>query len=408
VSLKPDDVVEVGAGIDGHACARGLLARRPSLNVVVVEKESEVGRHQSSRNSGVVHSGLYYLPGSLKARLCVTGRESLISYCDSRGIAIERCGKLVVAVDHSEISRLEELIRRGRANGVVGLERVDPERIQEIEPHCVGLDGLWSPATSIVDFGTVVRAFAEDIRAGGGLIQTDSAVIGINAGPGAVVVRTVRGEIETHHLIACAGLHSDRVAAMSGAKPDPIIVPFRGSYWSLAHTAKQLVRNVIYPVPDPSLPFLGVHATRRVGTSDILVGPNAVLALGREAYSRGSINFTEVRSTLTTRAFARLARRHWRTGVREIWRDANRSSLARAVRRYLPDLRTSDLMPGPSGVRAQAVDRNGSLVDDFVLEAQGRRILHVRNAPSPAATSSLAIADLIVDRAFEAFDWGVA
>jgi L-2-hydroxyglutarate oxidase len=397
------DVVIVGAGIVGLATARELLGRWPRLRLAVVDKESRVAAHQSGHNSGVIHSGIYYSPGSLKARLCEAGGRALIRYCDEHRIPYDLCGKVVVATDDSELPRLAELQRRGEANGVAGLEVIGPERLRELEPHAAGIRALYSPRTGIVNYVAVAESFAADVKALGGEILLDRRVTGIRkVGPNAVVA-TSGGAIETRFLITCAGLYSDRVAALSGAPSDPRIVPFRGDYYILRPERAGLVRSMIYPVPDPSFPFLGVHLTRRI-EGGVWLGPNAVLAFAREGYSRLTINPSELLNVLAFRGFRSLAQKYWRTGLSEMYRDFSQPAFLKALQRYVPELTDAELRPGPSGVRAQALASDGSLVDDFVIH-QDANIMHVRNAPSPAATSSLAIAASIVDSAVASFDF---
>ncbi len=397
------DVVIVGAGIVGLATARELLHRWPNLRLTVVEKEARVAAHQSGHNSGVIHSGVYYAPGSLKARLCVAGGKALIRYCDEHGIPYELCGKVIVAIDESEIPRLEELQRRGIANGVEGLEAIGPDRMREIEPHAVGIRGLHSPKTGIVNYTTVAESYAADVRAAGGDILLNRQVKGIRRKGPTVIVETTAGAIETRFLISCAGLYSDRVAGLSGAPSDPRIVPFRGDYYILRPEKNDLVRSMIYPVPDPLFPFLGVHFTRRI-EGGVWLGPNAVLAFAREGYTRLTFNPSEMLNVLAYRGFFSLARKYWRTGAAEMYRDFNQPAFLKSLRRYMPELVEADLLPGPAGVRAQALMSDGKLVDDFVIH-QDANIMHVRNAPSPAATSSLAIAESIVDSAAASFDF---
>ena len=397
------DVVVVGAGIVGLASARELLRRRPGARLAVVEKEPRVGVHQTGHNSGVIHSGIYYAPGSLKARLCVSGARELYAYCEANGIPTERCGKVIVATDESELGRLEALRERGLANGVDGLEVIGPERLREIEPHCAGIRALWSPGTGIVDFSQVARRYALDVREAGGEIHTGRELRGLRTLPDRVVLETSAGELEATRVVTCAGLHSDRVAALTGGASEPRIVPFRGDYWQLRPEARGLCRNLIYPVPDPAFPFLGVHATRRLDTGEVWLGPNAVLAFAREGYRRLDVRARDLAEALANRGFQRLGRRYWRMGAVEMWRDWSKRAFWRSVRRYLPDAGLADMVPGPSGVRAQALDASGALVDDFVVEVGGDRVLHVRNAPSPAATSSLAIGRLIADAAERTF-----
>jgi len=390
------DVVVVGAGIVGLATARELLRRRPGQRLAVIDKEPRIGAHQTGHNSGVVHSGIYYAPGSLKARLCVAGARELYAYCQERGIPIERCGKVIVATEEAELGRLQALYERGLANGVPGLELIGPERLREIEPHCAGLRAIWSPATGIVDFSEVARHYALDVREAGGEIHTGRELVGLRDDGDAVVLETGAGELRAARVVTCAGLHADRVAALSGGAREPRIIPFRGDYWQLRPDARHLCRNLIYPVPDPAFPFLGVHATRRIGTGEVWLGPNAVLAFAREGYRRRDLRLRDLADALGEPGFRRLARRYWRTGLLELWRDWSKRAFWRSVRRYLPEVELEDMVPGPAGVRAQAVDPSGALLDDFVVDGGGR-VMHVRNAPSPAATSSLALARVVAD-----------
>lgn len=399
------DVVMVGAGILGVATARELHHRMPGLRIAVLDKEPAVGRHQSGHNSGVLHAGVYYQPGSLKAELCVRGKAMMETYAEEHGIAFETCGKVIVALDDSELGRLEDIEARGRANGVPGLQMIGPEQLREIEPHAAGIRALHVPGTGIIDYARVVEAMADGLRAGGVDVLLGHEVLGIASDGDGRVVTTTRGEIRARHVISCAGLHSDRVAAL-GAPAAPQaktqIVPFRGDYYSLLPEARHLCRGLIYPVPDPSLPFLGVHFTRRVD-GEVWAGPNAVLALAREGYARTSFDRRDAAETLRHPGFRRLARRYWRTGGAEMWRDAVKRAFVKELRRYVPEVRPDQLVFGPSGVRAQAVAPDGNMVDDFLLTGDGGS-LHVLNAPSPAATASLAIAERLADEATRSFD----
>ncbi|MBA3780158.1 MAG: L-2-hydroxyglutarate oxidase [Chloroflexi bacterium] len=394
----------MGGGIVGLATAYRLLEARPHLRLAVLEKEPELARHQSGHNSGVVHAGLYYAPGSLKARLCREGKQALEAFCAERNIPLERTGKLVVALDETELPRLAALRERALANRVEGLEEVGRERIRELEPHAAGIRALWSPTTGIVDFRRVCLAYADEVGARGGEIHCDRAVTGVERRPAELVLTTTRGDLLAGSLIACAGLQADRVARLTGDVGPERIVPFRGDYYTLRQEASSLVRGLIYPVPDPRFPFLGVHLTKRID-GQVWAGPNAVLAFAREGYRRRDLDPLELVGVLTDRAFLRLALRFWRTGLAETWRDWSKGAFLRQLRRYLPELRGEQLIPGPSGVRAQALDPDGTLVDDFRL-GQGERVLHVRNAPSPAATSSLAIGRELAQRAITQFGLG--
>jgi (S)-2-hydroxyglutarate dehydrogenase len=401
--VRSYDVVVIGAGILGLAVSRELLSRYPRLRLAVLDKEPSVGQHQTGHNSGVLHSGIYYAPGSLKARLCVQGQRELYAYCEQKGIPTDRCGKVIVASNESELPRLDNLFERGQANGVQGLEMIGPERLREIEPHCVGVRALFSPNTGIVDFSRVTRAYAADVMECGGDVLPGYGVERISDRPGRVVMHTTAGEVEAQHVVACAGLHADRVARLTGGPRDPRIVPFRGDYWVLRPDRRHLARNLIYPVPDPSFPFLGVHFTRRIDDGSVWLGPNAVLAFAREGYRRLDLRPRDLAEALAYRGFQRLAAKFWQTGMQEMVRDFSKEAFLKSLQVYVPELTLADLLPGPSGVRAQALGPDGSLVDDFVFNTQGRRIVHVRNAPSPGATSSLAIGRMIADTASQAF-----
>jgi L-2-hydroxyglutarate oxidase len=397
------DVAVIGAGIVGLATALRLLEVRPDLRLAVLEGEDRVAAHQSGHNSGVVHAGMYYAPGSQKALLCREGKGLLERYCEAHDIPIAFPGKLVVALDDTELPRLAALRTRGEANGVDGLEEVGPERIREIEPHVAGIRALWSPRTGITDFTVVTQAYARDVAARGGAIELSRPVTAIERRADGMVLVTSRGPMRASNVIACAGLWSDRVAAMTGdATPDsPRIVPFRGDYYTLNADAAALVNGLVYPVPDPRFPFLGVHLTRRID-GEVWAGPNAVLAFKRAGYRRRDVSPRDLGEAFANPGFRRLARSFWRMGLSEMWRDASRGAFTREVQRFLPSLRPDQLRFGPSGVRAQALGRDGSLVDDFDLAGSGR-LIHVRNAPSPAATSSLAIGNRLAKQALEQF-----
>ncbi|HEU4658627.1 MAG TPA: L-2-hydroxyglutarate oxidase [Capillimicrobium sp.] len=391
--LPPDrcDVAVVGGGIVGLAVARELMRRHPAERIVVLEREDEIGAHQTGHNSGVVHAGIYYAPGSLKAKLCVAGAREMAELCEARGIPYERCGKLIVATAPSELGRLDELERRGRANGVPGLRRVDADGICELEPHATGIAALHSPATGIADFAAVARAFAGDV----GSVYTGCGVEAVQPRERSIVLRHARGHLEARHAVFCAGAWSDRLAVLAGADPDPRIVPFRGAYLRLKPHRRHLVRSLIYPVPDPSLPFLGVHLTRHT-SGDVLVGPTALLAPGRTAYRLSRFSPRDLAETLGWPGSWRMVRHWWRTGAIELRHAALRSAFVRAAARFVPDLTVDDVEPAFAGIRAQALGRDGRLVDDFVF-SHTERALHVRNAPSPGATSSLAIGRHIAD-----------
>ena len=396
------DVTIVGGGIVGLATALRLQQRRPALTIAILEKEPELATHQTGHNSGVLHAGLYYQPGSLKARLCRDGKTQMEAFAEAHDIPIDHCGKLVVAADPSELARLDALRDRAVANGVPGLEVVDRERIRELEPHAAGIRGLWSPRTGVIDFRRVALAMADELRAGGAEIRTGHTVSAIDVRPSEVVVTTGRGDVTSRLVVTCAGLQADRVAALSGDTGGPSIVPFRGDYYTLSPQASGLVRGLIYPVPDPRFPFLGVHLTKRIDGS-VIAGPNAVLAFAREGYRRRDVDARDLVAALTDRGFLRLAGRYLPTGIAEMWRDWSKSAFVQQLQRYVPELRPDQVTFGPSGVRAQALARNGTLVDDFAFSG-GPRVLHVRNAPSPAATSSLAIGSVLADEAFQRLD----
>ena len=400
------DIAIIGGGIVGLATALRLLERKPRLVLAVIEKEPELLLHQSTHNSGVVHAGLYYPAGSRKARLCREGKAELERFAAEHGIPMERCGKLVVAVDRAEVPGLEALATGARANGVPGLEMVGPERMAEIEPHVAGVAGLYSPTTAIIDFGVVGRAYAQEVQARGGEILLSRPVTSIERWSGSAgedwVVRSASGEVRARAVITCAGLWSDRVAAMTGHAGHERVVPFRGDYLRLRPEARRLVRALIYPVNDPRFPFLGIHLTRRID-GDVWAGPNAVLAFAREGYRLRDVSVRDMREILADRGFLRLAFRFWRAGAAEMLRDIWKPAFAAAVRRYLPELRDEDLVAGPSGVRAQSVRLDGEIVDDFSIGGTGR-VLHVRNAPSPAATASLAIGRELAELAERRFE----
>jgi (S)-2-hydroxyglutarate dehydrogenase len=383
------DVCVVGGGLIGLAVARALVDQFDGLSLVVVDKESEVARHQSSHNSGVVHSGLYYKPGSLKARLCVEGRRATYELCENEGISHDRSGKLVIATMPSEIPALDELERRGVANGLVGMKRLGPEEMREIEPEATGLDALHVPEAGVADFPAIALHHAEALEKAGAVIETNAEVESITQDDDVVTATAGDRRFTARVLVNCAGLHSDRVAALTGITPAVRIVPFRGEYYRLTDEAAPLVRALIYPVPDPRFPFLGVHFTRRIdGTVE--VGPNAILALGREHYRGARPDWRELGSVLSHPGFRKLALKHWRAGTAEMFNSRSARLYARLARRLLPALRREHLIPGGAGVRAQAVDSRGNLVDDFVIETTGRAV-HVLNAPSPGATASIAI-----------------
>ncbi len=391
-------VVIVGGGILGLATARLVAREVADADVVVLEKELDVAQHQTSHNSGVVHAGLYYAPGSLKARLCVRGMSMLKAFCAEHGIAYDECGKLVIATGEGEMARFDALEERARANGVPGLRRLGESELRAIEPSAAGIAALHSPATAIVDFGEVARAMADDARGAGTTVRTGAEVGRVLGAGRTAEIELVDGTVlEADRAIVCAGLHADRLARASHQPAEPRIMPFRGEYWQLRPERRHLVRGLIYPVPDPALPFLGIHLTRKVDGS-VLIGPNAILAFAREGYRRTTFAARDLRDALGWPGAGRLFARYWRTGAAEIHRTLSKRAFLRQAQRYVPELTASDAIRAPAGVRAQAVDRDGTLVDDFRFGTDGP-VLWVRNAPSPAATSSLAIAEEIVQRA---------
>jgi L-2-hydroxyglutarate oxidase len=395
------DLVIVGGGIIGLATALAVTQRYPRLKLVVLEKEDQLAAHQTGHNSGVIHSGIYYKPGSLKAQTCVAGARALVAFCDEHNISYERCGKVVVATSAEELPRLEELLRRGVANGVEGMEMIGPERLRELEPHATGVKALHVPTTGIIDFPRVAQTYARLVQERGGEIKTQHHVQSIRHIENGIVLDTTQGEIRGKFLLNCGGLHCDRIARLAGAHIDLQIVPFRGEYYSITPHRHSLVKNLIYPVPDPALPFLGVHFTRTID-GVVEAGPNAVLAFSREGYRKTDFVASDLRETLTFSGFWRMARKYWQTGIGEMYRSYSKNAFLKALQRLLPDLQESDLQPGGSGVRAQAIAANGALVDDFVITAAGNT-LHVLNAPSPGATASLAIGQVVLEKMTQAF-----
>ena len=393
------DLIVVGAGILGLAVAREWLKGHPDLRVLVLEKEDRIAAHQTGHNSGVIHAGIYYAPGSLKARLCTAGGRELATYCDEKEIPYERCGKVVVAAQEEELPRLEELHRRASANGVPGVELIDGAQLAELEPNVSGIRALVSPTTAIVDFRRVAAAMADDVKAMGGVIQTEAVVAGITTTGGMTELRTSKGAFRARNVITCGGLYSDRLARLTGAPETPKIVPFRGRYYSLRPSARGLVNGLVYPVPDPAFPFLGVHLTKQI-SGDVWAGPNAVLAFAREGYRARDVNISELRETLSYRGFRALAARYWRVGLSEIGGDLSKRMFVRELQRLVPAVRPADLLESHAGVRAQALSEDGQLVDDFWFD-YAENVIHVRNAPSPGATSSLALAREIVQVAEE-------
>ena len=398
--MHPFDLTIIGGGIVGLATAMEIAEKYPRMKLLVLEKEKEIALHQTGHNSGVIHSGIYYRPGSIKAQTCVAGRKALLEFCDRNGIPYDLCGKVVVATGEGELPRLEELLRRGTANGVEGLEMIGPERLKEIEPHATAIKALYAPTTGIIDFTKVAQAYARRIRSQGGEILTSHEVKKIVPREGGLIIETPRGEFHSGHLINCAGLYSDHVAGMMG-RSDLRIIPFRGEYYKIAPERQFLVKGLIYPVPDPRFPFLGVHFTRTIH-GDVEAGPNAVLAFAREGYRKKDINLRDLWSTFSYKGFWSLAGNHWRMGLEEMYRSISKRAFVKALQRLMPDIREDDLIAGGAGVRAQAVAPTGALLDDFEITQAGNAI-HVLNAPSPGATSSLAIGKKIVEIAARAF-----
>jgi L-2-hydroxyglutarate oxidase LhgO len=385
----------IGGGIVGLATGLELTSRFPGVQVVVIEKEPFVAAHQTSHNSGVIHSGIYYKPGSLKARLCVEGAVALLRFCQKHGVPFDICGKVIVATSDSELPRLEELFRRGNGNGLKGLQMLTAEQIREFEPHVTGIRGIRVPGTSIVDYSKVAEKYAELITCNGGTILLSHEVTGLWRSGSNTIIDTTGGPVEARLVINCAGLHSDRISRMSKARLDLMIVPFRGEYYDIVASKQHYVNGLIYPVPDPQCPFLGVHFTKRIG-GGIEAGPNAVLALKREGYSKKSFEVRDVFEFAMFPGFWRMAARHWRISIGEYHRSWSKAAFVRALQRLIPELTSDDLKPGGAGVRAQALNFDGSLIDDFhFVYSEG--VLHVCNVPSPAATASLAIARYIVD-----------
>ena len=394
------DLTIIGGGIIGLATAMDAVLRFPNLKIAIVEKENDIVRHQSGHNSGVIHSGIYYRPGSLKARNCVAGASAMVQFCRTHDIPFEICGKVVVATSDEQKAGLQELMRRGTANGVPDLAMITPEELRELEPHCAGVAALRVPGTGIVDYKAVAHKYSELIVNSGGQILTDCRVNGIKR-PSQLILETTQGSIETTNAVNCAGLHSDRVARLSGGHTGLQIVPFRGEYYDVIPSRQHLVRNLIYPVADPHFPFLGVHFTRRI-TGEIEAGPNAVLAFKREGYRKTDFNLEDTFETARYPGFWRMARKYWPDGLAEYYRSLNKQAFAKALQKLVPEIQASDLKPGGAGVRAQALTPQGLLLDDFAI-VPSQRMIHVCNVPSPAATASLVIGRQVVNMAVEEF-----
>lgn len=400
---KQTDIVIVGAGIVGLATALDLT-RRFRSSVTVIEAENDIAQHQTGHNSGVIHSGLYYKPGSEKARNCTVGREAMYRFCVEHGITHERCGKIVVATEERELPALDELYRRGVANGLAGIRRLSADELRELEPHVAGIAGLHVPETGIIDYKDVARKYAELIQSLGGQLLTTARLKGVTHRADGLVLETTQGEIAAKQLINCGGLQSDRVARLCGIEPGVQIIPFRGEYYALVPQKRHLVKNLIYPVPDPRFPFLGVHFTRTVH-GEVDAGPNAVLAFRREGYNRWDISAHDMWQLLRFPGFWKMASKYWQTGAGEMLRSLSKKRFYDSLRRLIPELKMNDIHPFGSGVRAQAVEASGALVDDFRI-IQSERMIHVLNAPSPAATASLSIGHSIAEMASK--QWGLA
>jgi (S)-2-hydroxyglutarate dehydrogenase len=369
----------------------------------VLEKEVHVGSHQSGHNSGVIHSGVYYKPGSIKARTCVAGAAAMVEFCREHGVAFDICGKVIVATSQDELPRLQDLLARGQANGVAGLRMLSPGELREIEPHATGMAALHVPGTGVTDYAKVCKKYAELIAGQGGTVRTSTEVTGFRQVGGETVIKTKEGEFLTQSVINCAGLFSDRISRMAGETPEVQIIPFRGEYYDLIPTRAQLVRALIYPVPDPRFPFLGVHFTRRIH-GGVDAGPNAVFAFKREGYRSGDFSLRDTVESLSFPGFWRVAAKHWRSGKDEMHRAVSKASFVTGLRRLVPEIEAADLVPGGSGVRAQAIHRSGALVDDFQF-SQSKHMLHLYNVPSPAATASIAIGRTVVEMAAKAWSW---
>jgi L-2-hydroxyglutarate oxidase len=393
--MTDNDLIIIGGGIVGLATAYRFLERFPDKRVTVLEKESEIARHQTGRNSGVLHSGIYYRPGSLKALNCRAGKLAMEEFCRRESLPFVLCGKIIVATEQHELPRMETLLERGAANGVV-CERIGPERIRELEPHATGLAGIHIPEAGVVDYAQVARRLAEIVAGQGSEVVTSAKAVGIRRDNGRAVVETTAGEFAAKQVVNCAGLYSDRVTRLSGVRPAAMIVPFRGEFYALREEAHHLVNMLIYPVPDPKYPFLGVHFTRRINGM-VECGPNAVLAFAREGYKNTTVNVRDLAETLGFPGFWRLSLRYWKIGADEMWRSFSKPAFVRALQRLVPAIESRFLDWAPAGVRAQAVGRNGDMLDDFVIE-ETDRVVNVENAPSPAATASLNIGKLVVER----------
>lgn len=399
--MQTSDLIVIGGGIVGLATAYRFQERFPGKSVVVLEKESVVAKHQTGRNSGVLHSGVYYRPGSLRALNCRTGKEAMEQFCQREGLPYERCGKVIVAVEERGLPQLDKIMTNGTANGV-RCERIDAARLREIEPHCAGIAAVHVPDAGIVDYAQVARRLAEIIERNGGRVVTSARATAIRRDAGQAVVETTAGEFAAQQIVNCAGLYSDRVTRLSGVTPKICVLPFRGEFYTLRPEAHHLVRALIYPVADPNFPFLGVHFTKLIH-GGFECGPNAVLSWAREGYRQSDVNLRDMAEWLAFPGFWRMAAKHWRMGLEEMWRSFSKPAFVRALQRLVPEIRSEHLDWAPAGVRAQAVTPEGIIIDDWVIE-ESDRVVNVENAPSPAATAALNIGRLIVDRLAPRFD----
>jgi L-2-hydroxyglutarate oxidase len=399
--MHESDLIIIGGGIVGLATGYRFLERFPGKTVTVIEKEAQIAKHQTGRNSGVLHTGIYYRPGSLKSLNCRAGKKAMEEFCTKENIPFDLCGKIIVAIDQSELPRMEDLLVRGPQNGVV-CNRITPEQIREIEPYCAGLAGIHVPEAGVVDYAAAARRMAEIITERGSRVVTSAKAKAIRRDNGRAVVETAAGEFAAQQVVNCAGLYSDRVTRLSGAKPSAKVVPFRGEFYSLRQEGQYLVKALIYPVPDPAYPFLGVHYTKRMNGL-IECGPNAVLAFAREGYKNTTVNLRDLGETLAYPGFWKLCTKYWRIGANEMYRSFSKRAFVRALQRLVPEMKSDYLDWAPAGVRAQTVSPDGKMVDDFVIE-ETDRVVNVENAPSPAATASLNIGKLVVERLVPRFD----
>ena len=396
------DITIIGGGIVGLATAYRLIKESPFRKIVLLEKEGELAKHQTGNNSGVIHSGIYYKPGSLKAINCLEGYRQLIHFCDTYNIPYELCGKIIVATDKKELTALENVYQRGLQNGLEGIRRIDREEIKSKEPHCSGIEGIFVPQTGIVNYTQVALKYAELFKEAGGKIFLQEKVVAIKTAGSKTEVITENATYTSKLVVNCCGLFSDKIAELDLEKTDVRIIPFRGEYYEIKKERQYLVKNLIYPVPDPNFPFLGVHFTRMIG-GGIEAGPNAVFAFKREGYKRSDFNLTDVIESLAWPGFRKVATKFWRTGIGEYYRSFSKTAFTKALQKLIPEIQETDLIPGGAGVRAQACDRSGGLVDDFMI-LESKNCIHVCNAPSPAATSSLSIGQSIASKVLKRFD----